>query len=144
MSLTQWTPMSELEAVFDRFNRVIDGPRNREPFALGEWTPRVDIFETEKEIVVKAELPEVNKEDVRVVVQEGVLTIEGQRKLEFEPEGVKVLRAERIYGKFIRTFNLPESIDETKIEATFRHGMLVLTMPKVVEAKRPLVEVKLH
>ena len=110
----------------------------------GDWSPRVDIVENDKEFVIKAEIPEVKKEDVKVTVDNGVLTIRGERKQEKEEKGKKFHRVERHYGSFTRSFSLPENIDETKTKASFKDGMLDLKIQKTKEAKPKAIEVKVE
>ena len=112
--------------------------------APGEWSPQVDIAETEKEFVIKAEIPEVKKEDVKVTVENGVLTIRGERKQEAEEKGKKFHRVERHYGSFTRSFTLPDNVDAANIKASFKDGMLALQIQKTVEAKPKSIEVKVE
>ena len=110
----------------------------------GGWSPRVDIVENDKEFVIKAEIPEVKKEDVKVTADNGVLTIQGERKQEKEEKGKKFHRVERYYGSFTRSFTLPENVDETKIKANFKDGMLNLQVPKSEKSKPKAIEVKVE
>ena len=144
MQLTKWDPFREMEDVFDRYSRAIGWPRRgtQEVMATGGWAPRVDIAETDNEFTIKAEIPEVNKEDVKVTVDSGVLTIRGERKQEKEEKGKKFHRVERYYGSFTRSFTLPDNVDESKIEASFKDGMLNLQIPKTEAAKPKAIEVK--
>jgi len=103
-----------------------------------------DIAETDKAFVIKAEIPEVNKEDVKVIVDNGVLTIRGERKQEKEEKGKKFHRVERSYGSFARSFTLPDNVDETKITASFKDGMLNLQIQKTEKAKPKVIEVKVE
>jgi HSP20 family protein len=97
-----------------------------------------------KPFVIKAEIPEVNKEDVKVTVDNGILTIRGERKQEKEENGKKYHRIERCYGVFTRGFTLPDNVDETKVNASFKDGMLNLQIPKSEETKSKAIEVKLE
>ena len=144
MQLTKWDPFREMEDVFDRFGRAIGWPRRgtQEVMATGDWAPRVDIAETDNEFTIKAEIPEVKKEDVKVTVDSGVLTIRGERKQEKEEKDKKFHRVERYYGSFTRSFTLPDNVDESKIEASFKDGMLNLQIPKTEAAKPKAIEVK--
>jgi HSP20 family protein len=109
---------------------------------VADWAPSVDISETEGEYHLKAELPEVKKEDVSVMVQNGVLTLQGERKQEREEKGRKYHRVERSYGCFMRSFSLPDHVDETKIKAEFKDGVLHLLLPKSEKTKPKAIEVK--
>ena len=144
MQLTKWDPFREMEDMFDRYTRAVGWPRrgSQEVMATGDWAPRVDIAETDNEFIIKAEIPDVKKEDVKVTVDSGVLTIRGQRKQEKEQKGKKFHRVERYYGSFTRSFTLPDYVDETKIEASFKDGMLNLQIPKTQAAKPKAIEVK--
>ena len=145
MELTKWDPFRNLEDVLDRYARSVGMPARstQETMATGDWAPRVDIAETEKEFTIKAEIPEVKKEDVKVTVDNGVLSIRGDRHQEKEEKGKKFHRIERAYGTFTRSFRLPENVDETRIDAEFEDGMLKLNIPKLKETKPKAIEVKI-
>jgi HSP20 family protein len=145
MQLTKWDPFREMEDVFDRYTKAMRWPRlgGQELITSGDWAPRVDIAETEKEFTIKAEIPEVNKEDVKITVDNGVLSIQGERKQEKEEKGKKFHRIERYYGSFIRSFTLPDNIDEARIKASFKDGMLNLQIPKSKESKPKSIDVKI-
>ncbi|HEY7547503.1 MAG TPA: Hsp20/alpha crystallin family protein [Blastocatellia bacterium] len=113
-----------------------------EPFALTTWTPSCDIYEANGEIIVKAELPGLKKEDVKVMIENNVLTIRGERKFEEEVKREDYYRIERSYGEFLRVFTLPVGIDPKKINAEFKDGMLKIVIPKVEEAKPKAIDIK--
>ncbi len=113
-----------------------------EAITLADWSPVVDITEDGREYVVKAELPEIKKEDVKVTVQDGLLSITGERKFEKEEKGKKYHRVERAYGSFQRSFTLPDEADGTKVNAEFKDGVLTVRLPKTEKAKPKTVEVK--
>jgi HSP20 family protein len=147
MALVRWDPFRELEEVSDRLNRMFARPAARtsngkETMIVADWTPSVDISETESEYQIKAEIPDVKKEDVKVTVEDGVLTIQGERKQEKEEKGKKFHRIERAYGSFVRTFSLPDVIEEEKVKAEFKDGVLNLHLPKSEKAKPKAIEVK--
>jgi HSP20 family protein len=152
MNVIRWDPFRELEDMGERFNRALGGygrkwfPRvpemNREMLTVPDWAPMVDISETNDEYLVKAEIPEVKKEEVKVRVENGVLTIEGERKQEKEEKGKKFHRVERYYGTFLRTFSVPENVDEKKVVAEFKDGVLNVHLPKAEMAKPKAIEVK--
>lgn len=146
MALIKWEPLREIEDMFDRYTKAMGWPvsRGQELINTGDWTPRVDISETDNEFMIKAEIPEVNKEDVKVSVDNGVITIQGERKQEKEEKGKKFHRVERYYGSFVRSFTLPDNIDATKIKASFKDGMLNLQVPKTGEARPKAIEVKVE
>ena len=139
-------PEQEMENMLDRYTRTVGQPQagSQEVIATGDWVPRVNIAETEKAFEIKAEIPEVNKEDVKVTVHNGVLTIQGERKQEKEEKGKKFHRVERLYGSFTRSFTLPDNVDETKISALFKDGILNLQIQKTEEAKPKSIEVKVE
>ncbi len=146
MALVRWDPFRELEEVSDRLNRVFARPATRtangnETMIVADWTPSVDISETEQEYQIKAEIPDVKKEDVKVMLEDGVLTIQGERKHEKEEKGKKYHRIERSYGSFVRTFSLPDVIEEEKVKADFKDGVLNLHLPKSEKAKPKAIEV---
>lgn len=145
MKLTKWDPFREMEDMFGRYARALSVPRpgSQETISSGDWAPRVDIAETEKAFRVKAEIPEVNKEDVKVTVDNGILTIRGERKQEKEEKNKKFHRVERFYGSFTRSFTLPDNVDESKIEASFKDGMLNLSIPKTEITKPKAIDVKI-
>jgi HSP20 family protein len=146
MSLVRWEPLREFEDAFDRYSKSLgwQSARNQELVSAGDWSPRVDISEVDSELVIKAEIPDVKKEDVKVSVENGVLTIQGERKQEKEEKGKKYHRIERSYGSFFRSFTLPDNVDEQKIEASFNNGMLNLHIPKTSEMKHKGIEVKIN
>ena len=122
--VTRWNPARELEDLQHRLSNILDFPTLRkngekEALAIAEWAPAVDITEDQKEYVVKAELPEVKKEDVKVTVENGILSITGERKFEKEEKGKKYHRIERSYGSFVRSFSLPDDADSEKVDAKF-------------------------
>ncbi|MEK7268904.1 MAG: Hsp20/alpha crystallin family protein [Nitrospirota bacterium] len=115
----------------------------KEAMTVAEWAPLVDITEDDKEYLIKAELPEVKKEDVKLTAHDDVLTITGERKYEKEEKGKKYHRVERAYGSFERSFTLPEDADEGKIAAEFKDGVLKVHLPKSEKAKPKSIEVKI-
>ncbi|HRC56636.1 MAG: Hsp20/alpha crystallin family protein [Myxococcales bacterium] len=150
MSLVRWDPFRELEDVTSRLNRFFGlsaplrasaDPRKDAMMAF-DWEPTVDIAETETEFHIKAELPEVKKEDVKISVENGVLRLAGERRHEKEEKGKKFHRIERSYGSFLRTFSLPDNVDDTKVRAEFKDGVLNVFLPKAERAKTKAIEVK--
>ena len=146
MTLVRWDPFRELESMSDRLNRVFSRPTlstsGREALTVADWLPTVDISETDSEYLIKAELPEVKKEDVKVTVENGVLTLQGERRQEKEEKGKKYHRVERSYGSFVRSFTLPESVDESAVKAEYKDGMLNLHLPKTEKVKPKSIDVK--
>jgi HSP20 family protein len=146
MTFVRWDPFRELESMSDRLNRVFArptlSPSGREALTVADWMPTVDISETDSEYLIKAELPEVKKEDVKVTVENGVLTLQGERRQEKEEKGKKYHRVERSYGSFVRSFTLPESVDEGAVKAEYKDGMLNLHLPKTEKVKPKSIDVK--
>jgi HSP20 family protein len=147
MNLVRWDPFRELEEMSTRLNRFFGQPLVRrtteEDGALfGDWAPAIDVQETDKEYLLKADLPEVRKEDVKVDVKDGVLTVEGERKQEKEEKGRKFHRIERSYGKFVRRLGLPTDVDDQKIVAEFKDGVLNVHIPKSPATKPRSIEIK--
>ncbi|HEX6949187.1 MAG TPA: Hsp20/alpha crystallin family protein [Nitrospira sp.] len=146
MTLVRWDPFRELEDMSERLNRVFSRPslRNsgKENLTVADWMPTVDISETDGEYLIKAELPEVKKEDVKVTVENGVLTLQGERRQEKEEKGKRFHRVERLYGSFVRSFSLPESVDESGVKAEYKEGVLNLHLPKSEKVKPKAIDVK--
>jgi len=143
-----WDPFREMEELQSRlpslFGRRLPTPDGREEaFGLTEWMPPVDISEDDKEYILKAELPGMSKEDVKVTVENGVLSMTGERKAEKEAQDKRYHRIERSYGSFIRSFTLPEGTVTDKISAEFKDGVLKLHLPKDEKAKSKTVDVKI-
>lgn len=131
MTLMKWEPLREMEDMFDRYTSRLGWPNmNQEALSASAWSPKVDIVETDKEYLIKAELPEVNKEDVKVNIENGELRLSGERKQEKEEKGKKFHRIERYHGSFMRSFSLPDNVDADNIKASFKDGMLNLSLPK--------------
>ncbi len=146
---TRWDPFRELEEIetrlgtlFGRTPTLTGNAGKKEPVTVAEWAPVVDITEDEKEYLVKAELPEVKKEEVKVTVENGALTISGERKFEKEEKDKKYHRIERSYGSFMRSFTLPEGAEGDKVKAEFKDGLLTVHLPKNPTAPSKTVEVK--
>ena len=141
-------PLRELERMHNRMERLFGSwpalPEREEALLPTEWAPRVDITEAEKEFLIKAELPEVKKEEVKVTVENGVLSITGERKLEKEEKGKKYHRIERAYGRFERSFTLPEGTEPAKVTSEFKEGMLTVHLPKNPKVMPKAIEVKVE
>ena len=146
MSLVRWNPFRELEDMQSRLNRLFsDAPLPRsgeEGMSLSGWSPAVDVQETDNEYLIKADLPDVKKEDVKVELMDGTLTIEGERHQEKEEKGKKFHKIEREYGKFLRRFGLPSEVDASKVQAEFKNGVLNVHLPKSDTAKPKAIAVK--
>jgi HSP20 family protein len=141
MSLVRWEPFRDLLALQDRLNRGFDAARQPGEEQLGTWAPAVDIYETEKEIVLKADLPGMNLADVDISLNNSVLTVRGERRFEKEVKEDNYHRVERAYGNFVRTFTLPNTVNAEQIEASYDAGVLRITMPKREEARPKQIKV---
>ncbi|HEY6121379.1 MAG TPA: Hsp20/alpha crystallin family protein [Pyrinomonadaceae bacterium] len=126
----------------DPFTAFRSFPPTEENLPFTTWTPPCDIFETDKELVLKMELPEMKKEDVHVTVENNVLTLRGERKFEEKVNGENYHRVERNYGEFLRSFTLPAFVEGSKIFAEFKDGLLTVTLPKNTTAVPRQIEVK--
>lgn len=141
--LVRWNPFNELDNMQRQMRTLIDGAsRQGEAAPLEVWNPVVDIFEDETSYLFKAELPEVKKDDVTVELENGVLTIAGERKAEKELKIRRVHRIERAYGAFRRSFGLPDDVDATNINAAFKDGVLTVAIAKAEAAKPRKISVK--
>jgi HSP20 family protein len=143
MAIVRWEPFRDLLSLQDRMNRMFDesfrgarGAASEEDWALGgSWAPAVDIYEQDGNIVLKAELPGVDAKNVDIRLENNVLTLRGERKLDNEVKKENYHRVERSYGSFTRSFTLPTVVDQEKIKADYSDGVLRLTLPKREEAK---------
>jgi HSP20 family protein len=146
-AVVRWDPFRELEEMSERLNRLFGRAmslreNSKERLTVADWVPAVDIIETDSEYQIHAELPEVKKEDVKVTLENGVLTIQGERRQEQEPQGQRYHRVERSYGRFIRSFTLPDHVDDTNVRAEYKEGVLHLYLPKSEKVKPKAIEVK--
>ena len=146
-TITRWEPLREMEDFQNRLSTLFGRPlrrtngHGREEITLADWMPLADITEDEKEYLIKAELPELKREDVKVTVENGVLTISGERKFEKEEKKRKFHRVERGYGTFVRSFTLPDDADWKRVKAEFKNGLLTVHLPKSEHAKPKQIEV---
>lgn len=148
ISRTRWNPYKDRDEFENRLATMLDareatGNGGKEALTVAQWSPLVDITEDEKEYLIKAELPDIKKEDVRLTVENDVLAISGERKFEKEEKGRKYHRIERAYGSFVRRFSLSEDADAHNVTADFKNGVLQVHLPKSVKAKQKAVEIKI-
>jgi len=141
MSIVRWNPAREIDEFFNQLDRGFGGWG--ENIATSDWNPAVDIRETDDEYLIDLELPAVQASDVKVTFKDGVLAVSGERKFEKETKG-KVHRVERRYGRFTRSFRLPENADESKITASAKDGVLYLKVAKRAEVKPRAIEVQVN
>ena len=141
-ALAPWTGLTsfrkEMERLFDRFPE----PGWMEVPPLGEWEPRIDVSETNDAVMVKAEIPGVEQKDIALSLQDGVLTIKGEKEQEKEEKDNRYHRVERAYGAFARALRLPAAVDASKVTASFKDGVLTVTLPKTAEAKGTTIPIK--
>ena len=146
MEIIPWRPIGrELSSLHQEMDRLWDRFVGETPLVrriTGEWWPTVDVSESKDNFIIKAELPGMDASDVNVSVSGNVLTIKGEKKKEEEEKDEHHYRAERYYGSFQRSFQLPASVQADKVEAAFEKGVLKVTLPKVEEAKKKEVEIK--
>lgn len=142
MNMTRWNPFNEMDDFFKTYNRALSRQPSQEGMLSADWSPSVDITEDDTEFLIKAELPEVKKEDISVDVNQGVVTLSGERKSETRDE--KEHRIERFYGRFSRSFTLPENVNEADIKAENKEGMLYLHLPKSVVEKAKKIQVDIQ
>jgi HSP20 family protein len=131
MSLVRWEPFREMEELLRDYSPFLRSRRSEG----GTWMPTANITETEKEYLIKAELPEVKKEDVKITLNDGVITISGERKQEKEEKDANEIRVESFYGTFSRSFSLPDNVDTSAIRAESKDGVLRVHVPKKEAAK---------
>lgn len=152
MAIVTWQPFRELAAMQHRLDRMFSDTLPRayagfrvpsgEDQGLGAWAPAVDIFETDQNVVLKAELAGVDPKDVEVRVENNTLYLKGQRKVDTEVKEENYHRVERSFGSFARSFALPDSVDADKVAAEYQNGILTLTIPKKEKAKSRAISIK--
>jgi HSP20 family protein len=139
MELVRWEPFDSFNRLHSRINELFDenvGRARALPSATaGVWLPPVDILESKEAYLIRAELPGMKKEDVHLEVNDGTLTVSGERKAEALSNGVESHRTERVHGRFSRSFYLPQTVQQDGIKATYRDGILEIHVPKAEEAK---------
>jgi len=145
-TITRWEPFRGVNTLQDQFNRLFNDvfDRKGEESSLTAWAPAVDIYETEHELVVKVDLPEVDPKDLDIRVENNILTIRGERKFEKKVNEDNYLRVERAYGSFARSFTLANTVNSDAIKADYQNGVLTLTIPKREEAKPKQIKVNVN
>jgi len=141
MTLTRWSPISDLAAVeIDRLDRMFNAALSGD--LRGSWVPATDIYETStNDVVVKIELPEMKREDIKVTVEDSVLTIEGERKFDETTSREQYQRIERGFGAFHRSFTLPNTVDAARVSASYQDGVLTVTLPRREDTKPRQIQV---
>jgi HSP20 family protein len=148
MNLVKWDPFVELEDVSKQLNRIFGrfparAETGSEVLTMADWAPTVDITETDSAYMIKGEIPGVNKEDVKVTIEDGMITMRGERKQEKEEKDKKYHRIERSYGSFLRSFRVPDDVDENAVKAEFKDGMINVTLPKSDKSKPKSINVSI-
>ena len=144
MNLTTWSPFRDLDTFFERFAREPVFPRGSLVESDVQWRPAATIVENDKEFTIKADLPAVERKDIDINVENGVLTIKGERRYEKSSDDEKEHRRESFYGLFSRSFALPENVDESKISAESKDGVLIVHLPKTEAAKPKTLSIKVE
>ncbi|MBA3269097.1 MAG: Hsp20/alpha crystallin family protein [Acidobacteria bacterium] len=146
MAMVRFDPFRDLAVLQDRMNRLFNdsySPRREDDLMnRGSWTPAVDIYEIEGALVLKAELPDMRRDDIDISVENGTLTIRGERKLDGELKQENFHRVERAYGSFERSFSLPNTVDAVRIGAEYKDGVLTVTLPVREEAKPRTIKIE--
>jgi HSP20 family protein len=145
MAIVRWDPFRELNAVQERMNRILGDvyrAADDDVMRRGAWMPPVDIFDSgNHELVIKAELPDMNKEDIEITVENNTLTLRGEKKMDSEMKEECCHRIERTYGAFSRSFSLPTTVDTAKVAADYKNGVLTIKLPVREEAKPKQIQV---
>ena len=149
MSMMRWKPIPSLTSIREEMNRLFDDffagwPEKRRGLLEGEWAPSVNVAETDENIIVTAELPGVKQDDVDITVADGVLTLKGEKKEEKEVKEKNYHRIERSYGSFQRSVSLPTGVQADKAKATYKDGVLQVTIPKTEEAKPKQIRINVE
>lgn len=145
MAIVKYNPFRELRTMQDQMNRMLDMTWNREfgeEMKEGVWQPPVDIYEDEKSVIIKAEVPDIDQKDIEVKIENNTLTLRGERKHSSEIRKENYYRVERFFGQFQRSFSLPQTIDQDNVQAACDKGILTITLPKLEEAKPKQVSVE--
>jgi HSP20 family protein len=138
-----WSPFEQLSTLRDEINRLFEAPfSNGGSDAFNSWAPALDVYEDKDNLVVRAELPGLKKEDINISLNENTVTISGERRNEKKYEGSETSREERLFGRFTRSFQLPKAVDSGKVKASYKDGILTVTLPKAEEAKPRQIEIQ--
>ena len=145
MAVNRWDPFRDLNSLQERMNRLFEdanrGWRADEPSATTSCSPAVDIYETESEIIVQAEVPGMERKDIELTLENNVLTLKGERRFEKEGKDENYHRIERSYGSFSRAFSIPAMVDEKKIQADYKEGVLAIILPKKEKARAKQINI---
>jgi HSP20 family protein len=144
MTLVRWDPFREVVTLQERVNRVFSDlyGRSASEDLSGRWTPAVDIYESPDALVLKAELPDVKREDIQITVENGLLTLSGERKVDSDVRQDQYHRIERSYGAFSRSFSLPSTVDGSNASADYKNGVLTIRLPRREDAKPKQIDIQ--
>ena len=148
MAIVRWEPFRDLVTIQDRMNRIFDEAYrgvDDDVMRRGTWVPPVDIIDTgNHELVLKAELPDMTKDDIEITVENGSLTLKGEKKMDRDVKDEHYRRIERAYGTFTRSFSLPPTVDASRVSADYKNGVLTIKLPIREEAKPKQIQVQVH
>jgi HSP20 family protein len=148
MAIVRWRPFRDMMNIQDEMNKLFDDflgrPLMRTEWSEGVWNPSVDVSETKDNVLIKAEMPGLIKDDVKISVQDNMLTLSGEKKQEKEEKETNYHRIESSYGAFSRSFTLPTSVKSDKIKATYKDGVLSITLPKIEEVKAKEIPINIE
>jgi HSP20 family protein len=140
--LWNWSAFDQLTNIRNEINRLFDGSAENGSDALNAWAPSVDLYEDKDNLIVRAELPGLKKEDIDISLHENTVTVSGERKNEKKYEGSETAREERLYGRFTRSITLPKQVDASRVKAAYKDGVLTVTLPKTEEAKPRQIQIQ--
>ncbi|MFZ3065509.1 MAG: Hsp20/alpha crystallin family protein [Nitrospirota bacterium] len=147
MSIKKWDPFRDLLSLQERMNKLFEESllqtgKERQDISIAGWSPAMDVMESDEEIVLKAELPGIELKDVEVLIKDNILTLRGERKFEKEEKKENYHRIERPYGAFQRSFTLPYTVEQEKVKAKMKDGVLEVRLPKTKEEKSKKIEIE--
>jgi HSP20 family protein len=138
-----WSAFDQLTNIRDEINRLFESPyENGSSDVFNSWAPALDLYEDNDNLVVQAELPGMKKEDIELSLHDNAITVSGERKNEKKYEGGRTSREERFFGRFTRSITLPKQVDSGKVKASYKDGILTVTLPKAEEAKPRQIQIK--
>lgn len=141
--VSNWSAFDQLTNIRDEINRLFESPyENGNSDVFNTWAPALDVYEDNENLVVQAELPGMKKEDIDISLHDNVITVSGERKNEKKYEGAKTSREERFFGRFTRSISLPKAVDSGKVKASYKDGLLTVTLPKAEEAKPKQIQIQ--
>jgi HSP20 family protein len=143
VNIVNWNPFREFEGLFDRYSRDLPQARSSLLSAEGRWKPAASITENDNEYTIKADLPEVERKDIDVSIDQGVITITGERKIEKTSDDEKEHRRESFYGSFARSFSMPDDVDQSAITAESKNGVLTVKLPKLKVVRKEAQKVEI-